>query len=114
MLMSPIEASNASEIQTAEVYAAVVPLASDVPRFNDVVESENFPKIQSTVAVAIEPFEEVRVVNNPVVATLLEEFIELRAADFTVTVGVHRSEERPCQIPKLLRAIVVVCQSSCM
>lgn len=94
--MSSVKASDASKIQAAEVYAALVPLAPDVPRFNDVVESEHFPEIQSTIAIAVESVEEVWVVNNPVVAALLEEVVELQAADFAITIGIHRSEERPC------------------
>lgn len=108
MLMSSVKASDTSKIQAAEVYAALVSLAPDGPRFNDVVESDHFPKIQSTIAIAVKSVEEVWVVNNPVVATLLEEVVELQAADFSITIGIHRSEERPCQIPKLLSAIVVV------
>lgn len=94
VVISTIKARYASKVQSAEVHAA--PSVHDTPCFDDVVESEHFLEIQATIAVAVEPFEEVWVVENPVVATMLQEVVELGVADPFIAICVHGLEERPC------------------
>lgn len=85
MMSSFLKASNTGKIKPAKVPPTL--LAVEVPCADDVVEGEQFPVIKASVAVAVKFLEQFWIINNPVVASLLEEFIEHGVADLACTVS---------------------------